>query len=100
MLKDREAILSVENLKAMKLQVGDTFNLHYDVAQMNKLFQSMSGGGSFELLTLLQSDLEDKTVRDNLSIELERIFVNQFDVKIDQDGIMQVDMTGYLRDVA
>ena len=67
----------------MKLAVGDTFNLHYDVAQMVKLFQSISGGGGFDLFKLIQEDLNDKQVRDRLSVELEKIFVNQFDVEID-----------------
>ena len=53
MISERQAILSVENLKAMKLKVGDTFNLHYDVAQMIKLFQSMSGGGGYDLFKLI-----------------------------------------------
>ena len=59
-INERQAILSIENLKAMKLAVGDTFNLHYDVAQMVKLFQSISGGGGFDLFKLIQEDLNDK----------------------------------------
>ena len=60
----------------------------------------MSGGGGYDLLTLLQEDLEDKEVRERLSAELEKIFVNQFDVKIDEKGVLHIDMTAYLRDVA
>ena len=31
MIKEREAVLSKENLKAMKLQVGNRFDLHYNI---------------------------------------------------------------------
>ena len=75
-IRERQAILSTENLKAMRLAVGDTFNLHYDVGQMIKLFQSMSGGGGYDLFKLIQEDLNDKQVRDRLALELEKVFVN------------------------
>ena len=60
----------------------------------------MSGGGGFDLINLLQSDLEDKEVREQLATELESIFVNQLDVDIDENGILHVNMEQYLRDVA
>ena len=60
----------------------------------------MSGNGGFDLIRLLQSDLQDEEVRDQLSLELEKVFVNQFNVNIDEFGILHVDMRPYLRDVA
>ena len=84
----------------MKLEVGDRFDLNYNIGQMFQLLQSLSGGSGFDLLKLFESDLEDPVARKKLSAELEKLFVNVLEIDIDESGIMHVDMSAYLRDVA
>ena len=51
-------------------------------------------------MKLFESDLEDPLVRKKLAIELEKLFVNVLEIDIDESGMMHVDMSAYLRDVA